>query len=212
MTGLAWGLCGTFVPYSMASPLPEGHGAIGVVQHMVPPSPRCHIGTTARGPSKDADGAGSPTTCRGGKGCMGMEGLSLHGPSGLQIAFSHGASRGPGLCAPMPHVVETTHSFEDQDFLLASHMGTPNDAIPTAAFRSRIRCRLHHVLRRDRRLLPSFFCVPAGPARVDRGCSWGNRCYGGGHLLALDLQGAFPTRGRVANYIRHTMDDMAPLK
>ena len=48
---------------------------------------------------------------------MRMEGLSFHGPSGLQIAFSHGASGGPGHCAPMPPAVETTYPFEDQDFL-----------------------------------------------------------------------------------------------
>ena len=47
---------------------------------------------------------------------MGMEGLSFHGPSGLQSAFSHGASGEPGLCAPMPLAVETTYPFEDQIF------------------------------------------------------------------------------------------------
>ena len=71
---------------------------------------------------------------------MGMEGLSLHGPSGLQIAFSHGASGGPGLCAPMPPAVEMTYPFEDQDFLLASHTGTLDDVILAAAVRSGCRC------------------------------------------------------------------------
>ena len=62
-----------------------------------------------------------------------MEGLSVHCPRGIQIAFSHGASGGPGHCALVPPVVEASYPVEDQDFLLTSHTGPSNDAIPVAA-------------------------------------------------------------------------------
>ena len=98
----------------------------------------------------------------------------VHGLRGIQIAFSHGASGGPDHCAPVSLALEALYPFEDQDFLLASHTGPLHDAIPAISLCFGSRCWLGHVLRRDRRLLPSIFRMPAGLACVDRGCSWRN--------------------------------------
>ena len=62
-----------------------------------------------------------------------MEGLLVHGPRGVWIAPSHGASRGSSTGAPVPPGVETAYPAKDQGVRLAPHTEPPDDALLAAA-------------------------------------------------------------------------------
>ena len=189
---------------------PRGHGATGVVQCVVPISPWCHVRTAARGSSQDADDAGPPSACWGVAGRMGVEGIQILRPRGLQIAFTHRAYRGPGRGASVPFALEASNSAEDEDIRMASHPGPPDDAIHAAALCAGSRRRLRHVLQRNWRLHSPIFWVSTGPARVDCNGFGRNQRHVCGCFLALDLSRAFPAGGRVEDHFRHFMGDMAP--
>ena len=80
---------------------------------------------------------------------MGVEGIQILRPRGLQTAFSHRAYGGPGRGASVPFALEALNPAEDQDIWMASHPGPPDDVIPAAAICFGSRRRLRHVLRHD---------------------------------------------------------------
>ena len=97
---------GHFPPALCPLRRPRGHGATDVMQCVVPTSPWCHVGTTARGSTQDTNDVGPPSACWGVAERMGVEGIHILRPRGLQTTLSHKAYGGPGRDASVLFALE----------------------------------------------------------------------------------------------------------